>query len=565
MFMTEIPKTNNNILDSFLQEKKLEKDHFIPLLNELTKCDALTQEQVLDYLPNICDFKKTTLKKQLNNQKEEKTEKNFSVIRNKNANNDVEEDFEKLRENVLTLTAKGERGEATEEIVKWIEKNKNIYSIRDDENPEMWIYKDGIYVPEAKSYIQEIVRDIVNDAFTTYLTNQVIAKVQSDTFINHDDFFNKKYLNLIPVKNGILNIKTKEIMEFSPEYIFFNKIYARYDPELDCPNIKKFFGEVLASEDDVEIIQELLGYCLYDDYFIEKAFMFYGGGRNGKGKTLSLMKTFLGTDNCTEIPLEDLEKDMYSMADLHGKKANLCGDLSPTALKHTGNFKKLVGKDLITAPRKYLSRIKFVNSAKMIFAANELPMAYDISDAFFNRWIILDFPYQFLPQDEIDKAKPSEREYMKVRDTHIIDKITNEDELSGLLNWAIDGLQKLLKNETFSHSETTQKIRKRWLMRSDSCMAFVMLHIQQDFNSNMSKKEFREFYSRFCKANGLKISGDKRIRAVLETQLGVSDSFETLEDGSRQRVWEGIQLVDMESIDKKIKRVDTDENQTTLQ
>jgi len=35
---------------------------------------------------------------------------------------------------------------------------------------------------------------------------------------------------------------------------------------------------------------ELFGFLLYKNYFIEKGVMFIGDGRNGKGKTINLMK-----------------------------------------------------------------------------------------------------------------------------------------------------------------------------------------------------------------------------------------------------------------------------------
>ena len=32
--------------------------------------------------------------------------------------------------------------------------------------------------------------------------------------------------------------------------------------------------------------------------------------------------------------------------------------------------------------RKFKTRVKFINYAKMIFSANEVPMTYDLSDGF---------------------------------------------------------------------------------------------------------------------------------------------------------------------------------------
>lgn len=444
-----------------------------------------------------------------------------------------------IRQCVLTEIVAGDKAAATEVIVKWIMMHNHIHTIRDDENAEIWIYDGGIYVPEGKTHIRETVRKIMGDTYTTYFCNQVISKIEADTYINQEEFFKQENPEIIAVENGILNVKTRELKKFSPKYKFFNKIPVKYDPKAKCPSIKKFFSDVLANKEDIKIVEEIFGFLLYDDYFIEKAIMFYGSGRNGKGKTISLMKKFIGIDNCTEITLEAMENDLFSISNLFKKKANLCGDLSPTALKNTGNFKKLTGGDMITANRKFKTRVKFVNYAKMIFSANTLPLTYDITPAFFNRWVIVDFPYQFLPEEEIKDMDETYLENVKVRDTHIIKKISSPDEMSGLLNIALDGLTRLFENETFTNTETTEKIKERWMMRSSSIMAFCMRHVKESYGNFVTKKEFMQYYKKYCKKNKLSIDSAKRIKTVLGSHFGVMDDRETIQD-KREYVWEDI-------------------------
>ena len=455
--------------------------------------------------------------------------------------------FENVRSHVLMHLLAKDKPAATELMVKWIMKNNYIHTTRDDENAEMWIYSKGIYVPEAKTFIIEEIRHVVGDAFSTHLANQVIMKIQADTFIEQEVFFEQENVDLIPVENGILNLKTRELIKFNPEYRFFNKIPIYYKPKTECKNIKTFLSEVLARPEDINIIQELFGYLLYDNHFIEKGVIFYGSGRNGKSKTVSLMKTFIGVENCTEVPLEDLERDMFSLGELFKKKANLCGDLNKTAVKNSGNFKKLVGRDLITAPRKFKTRVKFVNTAKMIFCANELPATYDVSPAFFNRWVIIDFPYQFLTEDEIEQFKNKVPDHVKLRNTHIIDKLITRKELSGLLNFALDGLQRLFEKETFTDTETTDKIKERWMMRSSSIMAFCLKHIKESEGKYITKKDFMKYYKIFCKSNKLSIVGDKMIKHILSTNLGVIDE-RTMVNGKQEYIWPGIEIKDEKSI-----------------
>lgn len=66
------------------------------------------------------------------------------------------------------------------------------------------------------------------------------------------------------------------------------------------------------------------------------------------------------------------------------------------ALKNTGILKKLTGGDSIPAEKKFRPPFQFVNHAKLLFSANEIPMTEDETDAFYSRLIIINFPNQFL-------------------------------------------------------------------------------------------------------------------------------------------------------------------------
>ena len=50
----------------------------------------------------------------------------------------------------------------------------------------------------------------------------------------------------------------------------------------------------------------------------------------------------------------------------------------------------------------------------MIFCANELPQTSDITIAFFNRWIIIDFPYTFYDESEYKNLSEDDKKMAKV-------------------------------------------------------------------------------------------------------------------------------------------------------
>ena len=449
--------------------------------------------------------------------------------------------LKELRGRVFGYISSRQEEHATEEIVSWIEYENHIYTTRDDIKSEIWMYDDGIYKPNGESYIKEVVRKVLSHFYTPQRANKVVAKIEADTMIDTDKFFNQNYIDEMPVQNGILNIKTRELNEFNPEKIFFNKLPLTYNPEATCEVIQKFFSDVLKEEDDINVAFELFGYSLLKDHMIEKAFMFVGNGRNGKGKFISLLKTFLGAENCCSVPLNQLRSDSTGVCELFGKLANLAGDLNNTALKETGLFKEITGRDMVGAKRKYLRDLFFVNYSKQIFACNELPRVYDFSAGFWSRWVLLEFPYQFIDKKEYDVLE--DKGNMRIRDTEIINKLTTTEQLSGLLNAALDGLDRVRKQKDISNSKGTAETKNFWIRNSDSFSAFCLDMIEEDYEGYVSRKEVRSTFNKYCKAHKIKGASDKGMKIVLEDMFGAIEGRKW--DGTTQEyVWEGIKFKD---------------------
>lgn len=417
---------------------------------------------------------------------------------------------------------------AMELIVKFVMDKEKIFTTRDDIKEQMFIYRDGIYVPKARSYIKEICREILGRGYTDERGRHVMNKIAVDTYIDPEEFFADKNIDEVAVENGILNLDTRELSEFTPEKFLFNKLPVKYDPEAKCPAIEKFLGEVLRCEDDKKVIYELAGFGLHREYFIEKALMFVGSGRNGKGKTLELLKRFVGAENTCSVHLVAMQYNTSALCELHNRLLNLGGDLSPTSLKDLGMFKQLTGRDVVQVKRKYLNDLIFQNYAKFVFACNELPIVYDMSLGFWSRWILLDFPNKFVSKKEFDLLSEKEKVGCNIIDPDITDKITNPKELSGFLNEALDGLQRLKKQKDFSYSQGVKEVKDCWVRKSDSFMAFCMDCLEEGegfiFKDRL-RKEFLKYRKRYGISKG---ASDAHIAKTLQEVLGASDDRRNL-------------------------------------
>ena len=532
----EEPKDNLN----WEQNKAIEVEGKLPeLAAHLKKVGRAKQADKV--IKEIVDEEINTdkLKRKLT---EEKEIKETAALQKKYEKENAGEENElySLKMEIVSLLAQKRRGEATEKIVNFVEDNNYLYTTRDDKDSEMWIYQRGIYVPQGKSFIKELCRKkLLQEHYTDHLKNEVISKIEGDTFISQEDFFKNNYIEEIPVQNGILNIKTKTLFPFNPKKIFFNKLPVKYNPEAKCPSILKHFQDTLKKSEDAEVMFEVFGFFLYKDYFIEKAIMFVGDGRNGKGKTIDLMKRFLGMDNCSSVPLNILSDGGFRVWDLFGKMANLAGDLSSNALKDTSILKQTTGRDLIGADRKRKSTVNFVNYSKHVFACNDLPRVYDFSRGFWERWILFEFPYTFLKEELYTSLSEEEKKKKRIMDVFIIDKLTTEEELSGLLNEAIKGLHRLLKKKDFSYSVGIEEIKQFWVRKSDSFTAFSMDHLEEGYDKSIPKPKLRKAFSKYCREHKIRGASDKNIKVVVEEMFGATEtqSWET-----KERIWEGIKF-----------------------
>jgi putative DNA primase/helicase len=469
-------------------------------------------------------------------------EKKRTKDRSKNPQLTEIKDTINLRTAVLELLAQKhpDRSKATELLTREAKRRFIIHSIRDDLKQEMWIYKDGIQIPNGKSFIDEFCRFILQEAYTESLSKLVCAKVREDTLINAEEFFKYDNLDEIPILNGILNTTTWELSSFTPEKLFFNKIPVNYNPQATCPKLEGYYKDVLADEEDIKVMYEILGDGLSKRYDFQKSIIQYGDGSNSKGISQSIIKKFFGAENCSSVALNQMTLDSNSVAELFGKFMNTAGDLDRQALRETGVFKLLTsGTDDISAKRKYMRDLKFKNFAKMIFACNEFPKVYDTSFGFWRRWIILNYPFKFISKEDYDKLE--DKGSCKIKNPNIFEEITTEEEMSGLLNKALDGLARLRKNKGYSSTKGTEEIKNFWIRKSSPFTAFCIDCLDANYNGVITKKKLRNTFSKYCKAHSIGGVGDKELKATLQDFFGASEDRK-MSNGEMEYIWEGIQF-----------------------
>jgi len=304
---------------------------------------------------------------------------------------------------------------------------------------------------------------------------------------------NKKDTVLINLQNGTYEISPKRIglRPFDhTDFITYQLPFA-YDQQAKAPIFKAYLNRVLPDIERQKVLAEYLGYIFIkhgSNLKLETALILYGSGANGKSVFYEVITALLGYNNVSSFSIQELTDDTgYYRAMIANKLVNYASEMSGKL--QTETFKRMVSGEVLPARLPYGKPMELTQYAKLIFNCNELPREVEHTPAFFRRWLIIPFDVT-IPEDEQDKELH----------TKII-----ENELSGVFNWVLEGLQRLLKQKKFSKCEAAQKALERYKIESNSVQMFLNENEYQRSPTNYKLiKDLYPEYRTFCSNDGLK-------------------------------------------------------------
>lgn len=367
---------------------------------------------------------------------------------------------------------------------------KSEYNLKcDDSLIYIWTGKhyELISFLKLKNIIDSIIKIGSNPTTVNNFFNKTLIKGYKDF---ESDLQESGYLNC---DNGLLNLKTKELLKHSPEFFFKYKLNHKYDKKAKCPLWLKVLDRVTNEDEPLKkLLQQVFGYCIVGGYpKAHKSFMFYGGGGNGKSTIITALRNLVGHKNASHVPLPHFDKP-FSMISLDGKLVNLI-DETPTFNINAEAFKNVVSGGYVRAAQKGKPEFDLQVTARIIFACNELPNFKDASEGLKRRLVIIPFNY-IVNEDK--------------KDTSIDDKLCAE--MSGILNWSLQGLEELrLNGFRFIEPKESAKAMIDYLKETDSVYNFWENEIDLHDGPNNSETFFRNediyfYYKRFCEDEGLR-------------------------------------------------------------
>lgn len=380
-----------------------------------------------------------------------------------------------------------------------------------DKISEFYEYEKGVYVRRTDDEISAMVfsaldEDNLNKYASRSKVNDKIAALSA--LIIGKPFNPDKNPDIVNVKNGLLNIKTFELLPHTPDYLSIAQSPVEYHPEATSPVWDKFMEEVTCGEkDQAYLLQQFAGYCLTTETRHEKALIIQGTGGNGKGKFMHALRSIVGEQSCSNVKLRSLN-ERFGLKSLHGKKLNVIDEISGHYFESDIIKGIISGEPLSAEVKNKQEMFEFRPFAKIIFTVNDLPRINDTSDGIYRRLIIMTFDQSF--SEEVIGAK-------KEKDIYLNEKI--DAELSGVLNWALEGLKNLRTDGKFVISEknTTEMIRFK---RENSPLAeYIESEYEKEENETVSFETLYAGYKLECAKNGNKAKSNNNIGKELR-QMG---------------------------------------------
>tara|TARA_Y100000310_G_scaffold225030_1_gene226942 strand:+ start:1275 stop:2594 length:1320 start_codon:yes stop_codon:yes gene_type:complete len=369
-------------------------------------------------------------------------------------------------------------------VADYIRKTNHILVTSDNE--ELLLYKDGVYLRDARNIIKDWAKELLGASFSTAMWREIEHHIKSSGHVDRDIMDTDK--EVLNVANGLLNMRTRILSPHNPKTLSTVQLPIVYSPDATCPRIDKFLSEVLSPQ-DIPLVLEFFGYCLWRDYPIQNWLLLDGQGANGKGTLIRLLTAFVGVANVAGNSLQVLVGREFSLADLYRRLVNTCADLPARGISDTGIIKQLTGGDLIRGEFKYSKPFYFYNYAKLIFSTNTPPkVSGDDSYGFWRRLIMVTFPNAFAGDDA---------------DPYLDAVLSTPGELSGLLNLALDGLANLLDRGKFSRDANWRQTQSAYQLKSEPIPVFVDDKCELGLDLWDSAESLYFGYLSFCEWGGV--------------------------------------------------------------
>jgi len=404
----------------------------------------------------------------------------------------------------------------------------------DDDTEDIYSCSDGVWHRNGEERLKTALHYAAHSANSKRLHSELCHQVRSNPLhkVGREELGAPN--GTIAVANGLLDLREQSDRPLTPEDYALNRLSVEFDPgaDYDGTEWQEFLDDAVRDGDQPKL-QEYAGYLLWHHAQpFGKALFLVGPTDSGKGTFLDVIESIIGEENIASQSLYNLMQSRFGMAEIYGKMANIRNEVTGGGLKNVERFKELTGGgDRVSAERKGQNPFKFQVTQKFVFATNQVPKIEHAGEPFFNRLLFVKFP---------DTVPPHEQ------DRDLGDRL--KDEAPAILNWMLDGLNRLLENNGFTDERDIGGKREIADAFGNVLERFAhnLLEITGDPNDKVHKGQLHDLYAEYADYIGKSADPQGQFTKGLKGMTGVDDGESRKvddPDDSKPRVFTGVRVI----------------------
>lgn len=315
-------------------------------------------------------------------------------------------------------------------------------------------------------YINQVILNtpLIEGASHSSVLSQAAAIMRAVCSPPDDVFsFMRDPLPIINCKNGELWLSPQgdvEMRPHNPQSYQTHCLDVEFDPHATCPMFDTAIAEIFSaspeSDEMVRHFMEFFGYAIQPVRDIPSWWLLKGMGQNGKTKLMETVMRLMGKESYAAVRVGELG-DRFVGSVLLGKLMVIDDDVDKNTHLPDGILKSISERKVMQAEFKGRDRFNFICNALPVMLCNGFPSTSDLSFGMRRRANVIPFKRQFSPE-EVDRG--------------LFPRIW-ANELPGILNRALQGLQRLRVRGGFAPPGDCQSALDIWYRAANPLLTFI--------------------------------------------------------------------------------------------
>jgi putative DNA primase/helicase len=307
---------------------------------------------------------------------------------------------------------------------------------------------------------------------------------------------------LFATQNKVIDLLNQSEITPSADHFISKTGGCDHDDQATCPTWMRFLHEVQPQQEVRTWLQKFVGYCMTGKTDEQMFVVFHGLGANGKSVFVETVKKVMGeyatqaqfSTFCQSAQSESIRNDL---ARLNKIRLVVATEGVDSAVLDEGIVKQITGGDEIAARFLHKEFFTFKPKFKLILVTNHKPAIKGTDNGIWRRVVLVPW-FVTVQKENMDKSLSFKLEH----------------ELSGILNWALDGLNLYLK-EGLDLPDSIKVANAQYRDESDVVGNWIAEQVEIGKEFEIDNKTLYKNYNNWATENGHRALSQKTLSEKL--------------------------------------------------